>query len=75
MKQPDIRDEMRTNLNTKNAIKCPIDQRTEELRLWLRSSTNHTTKSRRTIGIALEMDEDYEDGFHNRHIQFGNIGR
>jgi hypothetical protein len=63
MKQPDIRREVRTNLNTKDAIKCPIDQRTVELGLSLPSSTNYTTKSMRTIGIALEMDQDYRDGF------------
>ena len=61
MKQP--RDEVRTNLNTKNAIKCPIDQRTVELGLSSPLSTNYTTKSMRTIGIALEMDQDYRHGF------------
>ena len=33
MKPRDIRGEVRTNLNTKNAIKCPIDKRAVELGL------------------------------------------
>jgi len=63
MKQPDISGEVRTNLNTKNAIKCPIDQRTVELGLSLPSSTDHTMGSMRTIGIALKVDQDYRDKF------------
>ena len=77
MKQPDTRGGVRTNLNTKNAIKCPIEERSVELAgLSLPSSTNYTTKSMRTIGIALEMDQDYRNGFSEfGHIQLGNIGR
>jgi hypothetical protein len=44
---------MRTNLNTKNAIKRPVDKRTEELGLLLRSSISYASKTRRTSGAAL----------------------
>jgi hypothetical protein len=61
MKQSATRGKVRTNLNTKDAVKCPIDQRTVELGLSSPSSTDYTTKSMRTIGIALETDQGIID--------------
>jgi hypothetical protein len=65
---------MRTSLDTKNAIKRPIEQRTEELvGLLLRSSISYASKTRRTSGAALRSNQVSVKMTRRIDIQLGNI--